>query len=385
MAPAEKIAAVIDLDALLAPIDGENPAGESLRYEGTYDKIKEARREDEVLEQGAWQKDLKVADWAEVIKLSTQALKTKTKDLQIAAWLVEGLVKYERNDRIAGLRDGLKLVRGLQEQFWENFYPEIDPEDDEGPLAPRANVVEAMEARLGVVLRDVPLTNGAGLKLSYNQWEQSKQFDVPENLDALDSEQAQRVAELKARAQAEGKVTSEDWRKSKNATPRDHVEQRLELLNECWDEFKALDELHNEKYQREAPAMRSLQKTLDDLKTVVERLAKEKRAAEPRADDAPQGDDAAEGDEAQSVGATNGAGGGVAIPAGAVKSRQEALRRLSEVAEFFRQTEPHSPVSYLVQRAVRWGQMPLEEWLAEVVKDGVALDHVRETLGIKSE
>lgn len=381
MAPAEKIAAVIDLEALLAPIDGENPAGESLRYEGTYDKIREARREDEVLEQGAWQRDLKVADWAEVIKLATAALKTKTKDLQIAAWLTEGLVKYERHDRLAGLRDGLRLMRELQERFWENFYPEMDPDDDEGPLAPRANVIEAIDARLGVIVRDAPLTNGAGYRLSYHQWEQSKQFDVPENLDALGSEELQRVTELKAQAQAQNKVTSEEWRKSKNATTRDFLEQQFELLNECSEEFKALNQFHTEKYQREAPGMRALEKTLDEVKTLVERLVKEKRAAEPRPDDLPSGE-AAGGDASAAVVGANGVG--VAIPAGAVRSRQEALRRLAEVADYFRQVEPHSPVSYLVRRAVRWGNLSLEEWLAEVLKDGVTLDQVRELLGMNS-
>jgi type VI secretion system protein ImpA len=77
--------------------------------------------------------------------------------------------------------------------------------------------------------------------------------------------------------------------------------------------------------------------------------------------------------------------GGVAVGVsvgGALKSRQDALRRLSEVAEFFRRTEPHSPVSYLVQRAVRWGQMPLEMWLQDVIKDGNTLEHLRETLGL---
>jgi type VI secretion system protein ImpA len=65
------------------------------------------------------------------------------------------------------------------------------------------------------------------------------------------------------------------------------------------------------------------------------------------------------------------------------RDRSEALRRLAAVAEFFRKTEPHSPISYLVQRAARWGEMPLEEWLREVIKDDVVLGGVRETLGIK--
>ena len=67
------------------------------------------------------------------------------------------------------------------------------------------------------------------------------------------------------------------------------------------------------------------------------------------------------------------------------RDRPEALRRLAAVAEFFRKTEPHSPVSYLVQRAARWGEMPLEEWLQEVIKSQDVLGEVRETLGIKRE
>lgn len=58
--------------------------------------------------------------------------------------------------------------------------------------------------------------------------------------------------------------------------------------------------------------------------------------------------------------------------------------RLSEVAEFFRRTEPHSPVSYLVQRAVRWGEMSLEELMRDVVKNPEVLEQIWDTLGIKS-
>jgi type VI secretion system protein ImpA len=53
------------------------------------------------------------------------------------------------------------------------------------------------------------------------------------------------------------------------------------------------------------------------------------------------------------------------------------------VADYFRRTEPHSPVSYLVQRAVRWGEMPLEAWLQNVIHDEGVLEQLRETLGLK--
>jgi type VI secretion system protein ImpA len=65
------------------------------------------------------------------------------------------------------------------------------------------------------------------------------------------------------------------------------------------------------------------------------------------------------------------------------QDRADALRRLAAVATYFRNTEPHSPISYLVQRAVRWGEMPLEQWLEDVIHDAGVLSTVRETLGLK--
>jgi type VI secretion system protein ImpA len=64
-------------------------------------------------------------------------------------------------------------------------------------------------------------------------------------------------------------------------------------------------------------------------------------------------------------------------------SREDALRRLEEVGEYFRKHEPHSPVAPLVARAARWGRMPLEEVLKEVISDPGALTKIWETLGIR--
>lgn len=378
------VPAVVELEALLAPLEGENPAGESLRYEGTYDQIKEARRADEALEQGAWQRDLKVADWPKVIQYATEALTSKTRDLQIAAWLTEALTRNERADRLAGLRDGLQLMRGLMERFWDHFYPEIDPEDDEGPLTARANVIADIEARLGLALREVPLTRGdRGQGISYLQWEESRQFDIPDNLDALPYEEQEKARELKARAETENRVTSDMWRKSYQASPRAFYEERFELISECRDAAKALDQYMDEMFRHETPGIKTLEKALDDVATLLEKLVKEKRIAEPT----PEELAAASGGEEEE--AVTGADDVVTVSAsgtkGPIRSRQDALKRLSEVADYFRRTEPHSPVAYLVLRAVRWGEMPLENWLNEVVKDSSVLEQLRETLGIMSD
>src|SRR5688500_7841356 len=111
---------VIDLDLIFQPISEEAPSGQDLKYSGVYDEMREARRADEKLAQGEWQTELKVADFPKVLNIGVDALTTKTKDLQIAAWLTEALVSVHG---FAGLRDGLKIMAGIQERFWETLYP----------------------------------------------------------------------------------------------------------------------------------------------------------------------------------------------------------------------------------------------------------------------
>jgi len=193
----------------------------------------------------------------------------------------------------------------------------------------------------------------------------------------VDSDQAKKFAALKEQAVQEGRVTGEDWRKAKNTSKRAFYEEIFVELNECWEQFQALDHAMDERFGRQTPGLGELKKTLDDVRTLVEKLVKEKRVLEP---DAVAEDAADSGASGEAQGAVVQTGG----RSGPIRTRQDAIKRLSEVADFFRSTEPHSPVSYLVQRAITWGQMPLEQWLQDVIKDGGVLDNLRETLGIKA-
>jgi len=188
---------VIAVDDLLAPIQGANPAGESLQYAGLHDEIRSARRADEAFEQGDWKHELKVADWSRVVSLATDALTNRTKDLQVCAWLAEALLKLHG---LPGLRDGLYVMRLLHEQFWENVYPEID----EGDLEARANSLAWMDQQLAMALKDVTITKStSGADYSFLDWQNSKDFDIPENIDQLTGAELERAETLKARAKEE--------------------------------------------------------------------------------------------------------------------------------------------------------------------------------------
>ena len=357
---------VVDVERLLAPIPGDNPAGENLQYSGLHDEIREARRSEDNLSQGDWQRELKTADWDLTLELTEKALANQTKDLQVAAWLTEALV---RKQGFAGLRDGLRVVRGLHENFWDQVYPEVEDGDLEG----RANSIAWLDRQSASALKEVPVTKAPGMAYSYLQFEQAKSLDLPTGAAAQDPATVERLAAERARAEAENLVTSESFAKAKTATSRAFYEEASSTLAECQREFQALDKVMDEKFGRETPGLGELKKSLDIVRDMVDKAVKEKRALEG---------EAVGGEEGEAGGEAVGAG--PAGTTGPIRSRQDALTRLAQVADYFRRTEPHSPVSYLVQRAIAWGQMPLDAWLADVIKDGAMLANLKETLGLKS-
>jgi type VI secretion system protein ImpA len=361
---------VLDFDALLAPISEENPAGENLRYSGIYDEIAEARRSDDALVQGDWQTELKTADYRTVIQSATDALTNKAKDLQIAAWLSESLVMQHG---FLGLRDGLILMTRLEEQFWDTLHPEIDEGDMEG----RANAISWMDAQTAFAIKKVAITQGAGY--SYIDWEDAKRFTLPANFDTLPPEQQEALQAEQSRAEREGKISGDLWKKARAATRRQFCEELNYAIEECIAGLKELNRVNDELYDRnQVPSTPQLAKSLDEIHSQVKKILADKRIEEPD----PADQEAYANGEAADDGAprTAGTGGG----RGAIDSRADALRRLGEIATFFQRTEPHSPVSYIVQRAVKWGNMPLDSWLQEVVKDENVLGNIRETLGLGS-
>jgi len=361
---------VIDLESLLQPVPGENPSGESLRYEGVYDQISEARRADEDLNQGAWQTELKFADYRGVIGLAVPALQ-RSKDLQIGAWLSEALI---REHGFVGLRDSLKLLSGLQENFWETLHPEIDEGDESG----RANAISWFETQGSMAIKRAPFTGSEGYGLL--DWEDSRIYDFPDNISSLPIDEQTKINKLKEEAENKRRVTSEMWRREIADTRRRPVEIINFTIEECVAEIANLNRVIEQKFDRnQVPGISALSKALDEVHTQVKKLLEAKRAEEP---DEVEEEEVAEG-EAGAAG-DGAAKGATASGSGPIQSRRDALKRLADVADYFQKTEPHSPISYIVQRAVKWGNMPLELWLKDVIKDENVIGSIRQTLGFNT-
>lgn len=358
---------VLDLETLLRPLEGENPSGESLRYSGLYDEIAEARRADDALNKGEWQSETKVADYRKVIELAVPALATRSKDLQVAAWLSEALIKEHG---FTGLRDGLKLLTGLQREFWDTLFPEIDEGDQEG----RANAITWFDTQGSLAVLGASVLDAPGF--GFIGFEDSKRFDFPDNIESLETAEQTRLSALKTQAEAENRITADMWRKAKAQTRRAFCEELNLVLEECAAALVELDGTDEEKYDRnQTPGLSNLKKALDSIKDTAKKILEEKRIEEPDPADLEVAEEGGEGGQA---------GTGRKVATGAIQNRSDALRRLADIAMFFRTTEPHSPISHLVERAVKWGNMPLENWLQDVIKDEAVIYQLRQTLGFNT-
>ena len=347
----------VDFETLLTPISAERPAGESLRGEGTYGRVREARREDDArLSQGIYQTDVKRADWGAVEALCLEALTTRTKDLQLAGWLLEAWLHLYG---FAGVREGVRLLAGLCENFWEDLYPEIEGGEFEGRVAP---VVWADE-KLPLKLKLVPLTApqvGDGHSHTLADWESACQLD---HLSKKDAKAA-------ASAESQGQPTLAQFQTGVMLTSTSFYAEALEDLDAAHEACLSFERLLEEKCGRDAPGLYKFREVIRATRDLVTSVLK------GRPEEPGEGADGA-GEAADFEGA---AGEAPAHPAqhpaatphllgGGIRSRAEAYRRLEEAADYLLLTEPHSPVPYLVKRAVMWGNMNLQEVLQQIVRN----------------
>jgi type VI secretion system protein ImpA len=264
-----------DIDKIIAPIAGGSPSGEDLRYSGVYEEIKEARRADDTLNQGDWQRDLKVSDWEKVIKAGLDSLANKTKDIQIAVWLTEALIKKAG---FAGLADGLNILAVYLSDFWDSVYPAID----DGDLEFRAGPLSFLNDKVSPTINEIPLTDQASTEgYSYSRWQESRQTGFEKDLKNQYGDIDENKKKARDEKMSEGKITGEQFDAAASRSSKQFYASLAEEISRCKAGFERFDAVVEEKFGREAPRLTELGKAIDDNLQLVERILKEKGGLEP--------------------------------------------------------------------------------------------------------
>jgi type VI secretion system protein ImpA len=349
-------------DDILTPIPGDNPGGENLRYAPVYDKIREARRQDDEGPMGDWQRERKVADWAQVLKLGSEAIATKSKDLQLAVWLTEALLHKEG---FPGFKSGLDLIRSLIENFWDSMYPELDEGDSEMRAAP----LDWLGAHyLEVPIKRIPLTKTG---LNFLDYHKAKKVGRE-----ADSQESYEKGEAFQAAVAAGELTLDDWDKAFNSTSKDFYKTKIadiDAIIESLDEFQPVTE---EKFGEFVPSFSKLRSILEEVRRQANSFLQTKLETDPdepvetsEPEEVVEDSETVES-EAEAVSASGAAAAPArakARPKGALSpeptDRQDAIERVASAARFWRAEDPYSPAPYLMLRGMRWGEIRAGELL----------------------
>lgn len=348
-----------DLDRLLSPIAPGNSAGASLRYDPAYDHIQILRKEDDAtLPQGVWKADPKRADWASVESACLDILETRSKDLQVAAWLLEAWLHLHG---YAGAAQGFRVMHALADAFWDDLHPQMQGGDVEFRVAP----VLWLNDKLPPQLKLLPLT-------------------APESQDvavcsiALWEKASQRVNLRPGTSPKESVVSLSQLEQGAMLTPTERLLAKAAEVKDMLVSCAALDQLLDEKLGKEAPGLMPVRGVGEEALGILHTLLRDRAVIE--VNDEPTVE---EHMPAYSVGYFPEPEMMYQHEPGRIRSRAEAYQMLADAAEYLARTEPHSPTPYLVRRAINWGAMPLDQVLSELVRNQAELAEIYRLLDLQ--
>ena len=362
---------VIDIDALLAPISVEQPAGTDPRSDTSstslYYATKDARNAARSAERASVETGGPAPEeWDVVLDTAVKVLIGHAKDLEIASWLIEALV---RKEGLAGLRDGLKVMTGIATNFWEQCFPEIDEDGVEGKVAAVAGLNGS--GAIGTLIQPIrltPLTHGS--QAGYSLWSYEQATDLEKVTDP--NRRQERIDD--------GAVTMEQFLRSVAETSAAELSATVRVVDECQVALREMSAAFDTVAGVDSPPVSALRELLDQISSAVRHFAADKLAA------AAYSDPAAAEQPAEASAATGG--GEAATPAArridGYSSREEALVELVRIASYFRKTEPHSPISYTLEDAVRRARMTLPELLHELAEDPTHIQRILMAAGIRN-
>lgn len=345
-----------DLEALLSPLEGDAPSGPNLEYDSAFIAMNEAGRARAEQEYGATLIEGEGPDWS-TVQQHALALLERSRDLRPAVWLARCSA---RRGGLAGAVQGLALVHGLLDRFWETLHPQLDADDGNDPterlnaLAPLVHYAEFMAD-----LRAAALTSGRGAVLRVRDVELALGHAKPTEDESPPTEAGVREALRDAIAAAPA---------------------LSDTLRRGWETARAIVALIDE---------RAGGAQCPDLAPLVQLLRVLAKAAP---EDAIGATDAA----AAQPGAAEDHGVGnapapaearlpraAAAPPGAIGSRQDVIDALGRVCTWIETNEPSHPAPLLIRRAQRLMSKSFIEIIQDLTPEAEA--EVRRLAGVTGD
>ena len=365
----EQLHEILSAEKLLAPIPGPKPAGVNLREDedgaAIYYRLKDARAAARISERQAdaeAERGPIAAEWRTIFDLTQDVLATRSKDLEIAAWLAEAAIRMHG---FPGLRDAFAVLEGLVVSYWDDLHS-LDADDVSAKIAPLAglNGIGA-DGALIQPLRLAPITaprSGPPAGLWHYMVMRRRGATCPEAVLLSAAAKGTDTPSFKALHEAIQRSLA-------------HFTGLTALLDvACGVDSPPSSTIRNTLIEA-ADALRDVSGLGPDALGGVENQVEAAQAIPVQA---------APAIAAPAAGETQVAPPQAAAPA-VLHSREDALRELSRIAMFFREHEPNSPTGFTLETLIRRARMPLGDLLQELIPDVVVRRAYLSAAGIRSQ
>lgn len=350
-----------DIQSLLNPIDGNSRCGVDLRETSNpdYQTLKDARRSIASLVRARKfdnDADGEInAHWQTIFQISPSVIKNLSKDLEVAAWFTEASLKLHG---YAGLRTALKLSEGLIKEFFDDIYPLPDEDGIETRVYPLIGLNgEDGNGTLILPLKNVPLSEDYDHPFTFNLFSRCIEAEKITDPDA----KRQRTNDIGLSLDAiHSQVT---------ASSDSFFHQLIEDISACLEHFNSMTSMLDEKCGlSDSPPSSAIKKSLENVLDAVKSLTKSKLASATEQTGNQDSSQQSSGHE-QALHNTQTMSSRPSVSVGTIHSREDALNQLLVVANYFKQTEPHSPLCGAIERVVEWGNMSLQELMMALIPD----------------
>lgn len=342
-----------DIDALLEPISAEAPCGS----DATTDTDVGLNELFEIEELRASISEPR--DWDGVKQRCLQCLAEQSKDVRVLSFLLEAAIHV---DGLAGFRDGLILARRFVETYWGQLFPQPDASEGETADATFRALERMIAGPLVKALRDVPLTEGDEFgPYSLVQYAPLREFESK--------------PELKEQRLASGWISQDMFDSAVADTSTDFYAKLMSDLRESLTAQQELQAALEAACEAEddavmTPSTRGVRVLLEEMEAAIKHAAGHKLPQDAEAGDSGESED---GDAAAAAPAQSDQ----------IDTREKALRKILEIAEFFERTEPHSPVPVQLRQAERWARMSLRDLWKELIRNSDARTSVLRQVGFE--
>ena len=362
---------IIDINSLLEPVSEDNPVGNDIREDSSptsaYFTMKDARNSARAAERnsmfdgGSSEAD---ENWRKILELAPDTLKNDAKDLEIASWYTEALI---RRHGFSGLKAGFSIIKQMIEKYWDNLYPLPDEDGIETRVSSLTGLNgEGAEGVLIAPIRNAKITEDVQPG-PFNYWQYTQALDI------------QKISDDDSRAEKTNKIgfNIEDFENVVAGSSEDFYLSLKNDITECLADYREISRMLDERCGNiDAPPTSNIINALESTLGVINHVAKYKLPEKSSNEE--------EFNEGDSV-STDTSSSDTKSISGPIKNRTDAFRRLNEISDYFRKAEPHSPISYALDKAVKWGDMSLSELMRELIPDSSSLDYYGSLTGIKTD